>query len=152
MSENQSVPDWDLASPFVMAWEIEPSHIDHYNHVNNVAYIAQLEKVAWAHSNSLGLSIEHYRELDAGMAISRHEIDYLASAVLGDTLLCATWIVHCDKRLKLSRHFQYIRQSDGLTMLRANTHFVCIALSSGKPKRMPTAFSSVYAGALTETQ
>jgi acyl-CoA thioester hydrolase len=135
---------WLHPRPFISQWHIEQEHIDHYKHVNNVAYVSQLEVTAWAHSNSLDLTIETYLDLDRGMAISRHEIDYLAAAVLGDCLLCATWIIECDRRLKLAREFQFIRQSDGLTMLKARTEFVCIALSSGKPKRMPEIFSSVY--------
>ena len=143
--------DWMHPSPFVSEWHIEGEHIDHYNHVNNVAYVRQLEVVAWQHSNSLGLTIDEYQSIDRGMAISRHEIDYLASALLGDTLHCATWIVECDKRLKLARHFQFVRASDKTTMLKARTEFVCIALSSGKPKRMPERFSSVYGAACTGT-
>lgn len=135
---------WLYPQPFITEWQIEQQHIDHYRHVNNVAYVSQLEKTAWTHSNSLGLSIEQYQDLDRGMAISRHEIDYLAAALLGDNLLCATWIIECDHRLKLARQFQFIRQSDGLTMLKARTEFVCISLSSGKPKRMPEIFATVY--------
>ncbi|MFT4993780.1 MAG: acyl-CoA thioester hydrolase [Paraglaciecola sp.] len=135
---------WLHPSPFISQWQIAQEHIDHYRHVNNVAYVSQLEKTAWAHSNALNLRIEQYQDLDRGMAITRHEIDYLAAAVLGDSLLCATWIVQCDNKLKLARKFQFIRQSDGLTMLKARTEFVCIALSSGKPKRMPDIFATVY--------
>lgn len=135
---------WLLERPHIVPWLITPEHIDHYNHVNNVAYVAQLERVAWSHSNHLGLTIEDYQSLDRGMAISRHEIDYHAAALLDETVYCATWIVHCDSRLKLSRQFQFIRGSDKLTLLTAKTDFVCIALSSGKPKRMPKDFSDVY--------
>jgi acyl-CoA thioester hydrolase len=142
---------WLYPSPFITHWQVEQEQIDHYKHVNNVAYVSQLEKTAWTHSNALGLSIEKYQELDRGMAISRHEIDYLAAAVFGDHLLCATWIVECDNKLKLTRQFQIIRQSDGLSMLKARTEFVCIALSSGKPKRMPKVFSEVYGKARIST-
>ena len=148
MSDSLDLLPWDYPKPFVCQWQISPEQIDHYNHVNNVAYVSQLERTAWAHSNALGLSIEQYQELDRGMAISRHEIDYLAAAVLGDTLACATWIVACDNKLKLARQFQFIRLSDGLTMLKARTEFVCIALSSGKPKRMPKVFCDAYFNAM----
>lgn len=136
--------DWQFPNPHVLTWQVDPSQIDHYNHVNNVAYVSKLEQVAWSHSNKLGLTIEKYQQLDRGMAISRHEIDYLAAALLGDTLQCATWIVECDRRLKLARRFQFIRERDGKTLLKAKTEFVCIGLSDGKPKRMPEAFSDIY--------
>lgn len=146
LGERAELP-WLAPNPHVVPWQIEHQHIDHYQHTNNVAYVSQLERLAWDHSNALGLSIEDYRALDRGMAISRHEIDYLGASHLGDELLCATWIIHCDKRLKLSRRFQFIRPRDNATLLQARTDFVCIALSSGKPKRMPPAFAQTYSQA-----
>jgi acyl-CoA thioester hydrolase len=83
------------------------------------------------------------------MAVVRHEIDYLASAYQEDELQLATWIVEWDQRLKMTRRFQLKRPSDGVTLLRAQTTFVCIELSSGKPKRMPGEFIEGYAPALT---
>ncbi|MEP7702584.1 acyl-CoA thioesterase [Paraglaciecola sp. 25GB23A] len=135
---------WQYANPFINEWRISPEHIDHYGHANNVAYVSQLEQTSWAHSNALGLTIEQYKQLDRGMAISRHEINYLAAAYLHDDIACATWIVECDNRLKLTRAFQFIRRADGLCLLTARTEFVCIALSSGRPKRMPPEFTQPY--------
>jgi acyl-CoA thioester hydrolase len=143
-------PAWQLPNPHIVEWQIQADHIDHYDHVNNVAYVAMLEQVAWSHSNALGLNFSEYKSLDRGMAISRHEIDYLTATLLNDTLLCATWIVECDKKLKLTRKFQFIRKSDLKTVLKARTEFVCIALSSGKPKRMPKRFIEVYYKALNK--
>lgn len=136
--------NWSYAQPFITQWTVTQEQIDHYGHANNVVYVSQLEKTSWAHSNHLGLSIEQYQALDRGMAISRHNISYLGSAYLHDKIACATWIVECDQKLKLSRQFQFIRPSDGQTLLTARTDFVCIALSSGKPKRMPAEFAQVY--------
>ncbi len=140
---------WQHPKPFIAPWLVTAEQIDHYQHANNVAYVKQLEITAWAHSNQLGLSIEQYQALDRGMAISRHEINYLAAAYLNDRIDCATWIVECDQKLKLVRHFQFIRQSDQQSLLTARTEFVCIALSSGRPKRMPRLFSDTYSQALT---
>ena len=145
--------NWQLPHPFLLTWQITPEQIDHYQHVNNVAYVKQLETTAWAHTNHLGLTIEQYQALDRGMAISRHEINFLAAAHVGDMIDCATWVVDCDSKIKLSRQFQFIRRHDQLTLLNARTDFVCIALSTGTPKRMPKAFSTVYGAAcLTSTQ
>ncbi len=137
--------NWMYPAPFIVEWQIEQQHIDHYAHVNNVAYVKQLEATSWAHTNKLGLTIQEYQSLDRGMAISRHEIDYLGSAYLNDKILCGTWVLRCDKRLKVSRQFQFIRQSDQQTLLKAKTDFVCIALSSGKPQRLPQTFIDAYA-------
>lgn len=135
---------WHLPNPFLCTWQVTPEQIDHYQHANNVAYVSQLEVTSWTHSKHLGLSIEQYQTLDSGMAIIRHEIDYLAAAHVNDLIDCATWIVRFDNKLKLARQFQFIRRSDQLTLLTARTEFVCIALSTGKPKRMPKEFVDIY--------
>ncbi|MNH33302.1 hypothetical protein D3C79_938050 [compost metagenome] len=82
------------------------------------------------------------------MAVVRHEIDYLAAAYEDDELQLATWIVDWDQRLKMTRRFQLVRPSDGTTLLRAQTTFVCIELSTGRPKRMPSEFIDGYGPAL----
>ncbi|MFT5840572.1 MAG: acyl-CoA thioester hydrolase [Flavobacteriales bacterium] len=135
---------WLLSDPYLCEWRVSPEQIDHYQHANNVTYVSQLEITSWSHSNYLGLTIEQYQALDRGMAISRHEINYLAAAHVNDLIDCATWIVQCDNKLKLTRQFQFIRRDDQQTLLTARTEFVCISLSTGKPKRMPKEFVNIY--------
>jgi acyl-CoA thioester hydrolase len=143
---------WHLPNPFLCTWRVKPEQIDHYQHANNVAYVSQLEVTSWKHSNHLGLTIEQYQALDRGMAISRHEINYLAAAHVNDVIDCATWIVECDNKLKLARQFQFISRRSQQTLLTARTEFVCIALSTGKPKRMPKEFAAVYGPAALSCQ
>ncbi|MEB0151077.1 acyl-CoA thioesterase, partial [Pseudomonas sp. CCC2.2] len=44
--------------------------------------------------------------------------------------------------------FQLVRPADGATLLRAQTTFVCIELSTGKPKRLPPEFIEGYGPAV----
>ncbi len=141
---------WDRDDGFVIDFEVDASHIDELGHANNAVYVTWLESCAWRHSQSLGLGLEDYRRLDRAMAVLRHEIDYLAAAYEGDRLQLATWIVESDQRLKMRRDFQLVRPLDGTTLLRAQTTFVCIQLSSGKPKRMPGEFVEGYGKALVQ--
>lgn len=139
---------WSLPDPFVIDIVVQSEDIDGLGHANNAVYVSWLERCAWRHSQSLGLDLAEYRRLDRAMAVVRHEVDYLASAYEGDQLQLATWIVESDQRLKMTRHFQLRRPADDLTLLRAQTTFVCIELSSGKPKRMPAEFVEGYGRAL----
>ena len=141
---------WGLPDPFVIDIVVQPEDIDGLGHANNAVYVSWLERCAWRHSQSLGLDLAEYRRLDRAMAVVRHEVDYLASAYEGDQLQLATWIVESDQRLKMTRHFQLRRPADDLTLLRAQTTFVCIELSTGKPKRMPVEFVEGYGRALLE--
>ncbi|GAB7529895.1 thioesterase family protein [Pseudomonas sp. 3A(2025)] len=139
---------WDLATPFIIDLTVTADDIDGLGHANNAVYVAWLERCAWRHSQQLGLDLSEYRRLDRAMAVIRHEIDYLASAYENDELQLATWIVDWDKRLKMRRRFQLRRAADGMTLLRAQTTFVCIELSSGRPKRMPDEFIDGYGAAI----
>ena len=136
--------NWMLDNPYVQHWHIDETHIDHYQHVNNVAYLSQLESLAWAHSNALGLQFADYQALNRGMVIKRHELNYHLPTHLGDTLECATWIVFCDRKLTLKRQFQFICPKRNKPVFDALTTFVCVSLDTGTPKRMPKQFVDIY--------
>ncbi|MBD1550384.1 acyl-CoA thioesterase [Pseudomonas typographi] len=140
--------NWDAPEPFTLPLAVGPDDIDGLGHANNAVYVAWLERCAWRHSQQLGLDLAEYRRLDRAMAVVRHEIDYLAAAYEGDALVMATWIADWDEKIRMNRRFQLVRPADGVTVLRAQTTFVCIELSSGKAKRMPGAFLSGYGAAL----
>ena len=55
-----------------------------------------------------------------------------------------TWIVDNDQRISITRRYQIVRESDGVTLLRGRTKWVCVALDSGKPRRMPPEFLTGY--------
>lgn len=138
---------WDWPAPFTACFIALPEHIDELRHVNNAVYVQWMEDCAWQHSGSLGLGMTRFAELDCGMAVLRHEIDYLASALDGDEVCMGTWLAKTDSRLKMDRLFQLVRPADGVTLLRARTTFVCVQLSSGRPRRMPEAFIEGYGSA-----
>lgn len=137
--------DWDLESPFTTGIRVEAGDVDELGHANNATYVRWLERCAWRHSEYLGLSLQDYRALDRAMVVLRHEIDYLAAAYLDEEVTVATWIVESDQRLRLVRQFQIIRPADGQTLLRARSTYVCMALSSGRARRMPAVFLERYA-------
>lgn len=141
---------WDRPDPFTLDLRVQSDDIDGLGHANNAVYVSWLERCAWRHSQRLGLDLSEYRRLDRAMAVVRHEIDYLASAYENEELVMGTWIVEWDRKLKMDRCFQLIRPADGATLLRARTTFVCIELSSGKPRRMPAEFLDGYGQAVLE--
>jgi len=141
---------WDRPDPFTLDISVQSDDIDGLGHANNAVYVSWLERCAWRHSQRLGLDLAEYRRLDRAMAVVRHEIDYLASAYEDEQLVMGTWIVEWDRKLKMDRCFQLIRPADGLTLLRARTTFVCIELSSGRPRRMPSEFLEGYGQAVLE--
>lgn len=137
-------PQWDVAEPFLQPVTVQAGDLDDFGHTNNVVYLSWLERVAWAHSVSLGLSMADYRRLGAGVVARKHELEYLAPTFAGDELLLGTWVHENDGRLSLWRSYQIVRAGDGRTVLRGRTHWVCVDLRTGKPRRMPPEFVEGY--------
>jgi acyl-CoA thioester hydrolase len=138
------VTPWDFGNPHVVALEVLAADIDAYDHVNNSVYLSWLDRAAWSHSATLGLSLETCVALRRGMAAHRTEIDYLRAALLGDQVLVGTWIINTDAKLRVERRFQIRRAADGETLSRARIDYVCINLDSGRAVRMPDSFRNAY--------
>ncbi len=135
---------WDYPHPYTIRVTPRTEDIDGLNHTNNAVYVRWCEQAGWAHSESLGLSLEDYRRLDRAMAIRRGEYDYLLPTGLGQSLTLATWLVGGDGKLTMERRFQLVREGDGVTVLRGRWELVCIEMGSGRPRRMPPEFLETY--------
>lgn len=140
--------DWDYQTPFTLAVQPQAADIDGLNHTNNAVYVQWCEKVAWAHSESLGLTLADYQRLDRAMAIRRGEYDYLLPSLLGEELLLGTWLTASDGKLAMERRFELKRASDSVTLMRGRWELICIEMRSGRPKRMPVEFVQVYDAAV----
>ena len=139
---------WDYTHPFTLPAVPQPGDIDGLHHTNNAVYVQWCERVAWAHSEALGLSLADYQRLDRAMAIRRGEYDYLLPTALGDELIIATWLLASDGKLTMERRFQLVRDRDQATILRGRWDLVCIELSTGRARRMPPRFCEVYLAAM----
>lgn len=135
---------WDFPNPHVIEILVESKHIDIVGHVNNVVYLRWLERVAWNHSEKLGMDWQAYEREGKAMVARRHELDYLAAAFEGDRLKVATWIIENDQKVSLLRAYQIIREADGKTLMRARTRWVCMDIKLGKARRMPESFIEAY--------
>lgn len=138
---------WDHPAPFTWELTVDASHIDELGHTNNAVYVGWCGDIAWRHTTALGLGLACYRELDRAMAMAHAEYDYLAAALEGDQLLLGTWVLDTDGKLSSRRGFQLIRVADGKTLFRGEARFVCIEMSTGRPRRMPNAFIEGYGNA-----
>ncbi len=138
---------WDAPNPHTLNITVQEQHIDVMRHTNNVVYLQWLEDIAWAHSTELGLGPEQYTALGHGLVVREHTLTYLQATRLGEELVLGTWLTEIDK-LSLHRRYQLVRPSDGATVLRGRTHFVCIEIESGRVRRMLPEFYSAYSAAV----
>lgn len=139
---------WDLPDPFTLSIEVTPEDTDRLGHANNVVYVRWLEEISWAHIESLGMTWERHEATGKAMAITRTEIDYLASANAGDRLVLGTWLTDFDGRFRSARQFQLVRASDGKTLVRALSTHACVDLKTQRPTRVPKEYGEILGGAL----
>ncbi len=143
---------WDLPHVHAVELTVPAAAIDVLGHANNVEYLGWLEKAAWDHTTALGLGWDAFQRLNRAMVARHTEMDYIAAAFAGDDLRVGTWIVDNDGRISITRRYQIVRAGDGVTLMRARTRWVCVALDSGKPRRMPPEFVQGYAVTARENQ
>jgi len=135
---------WDLPAPHAISITVSAEEIDAYDHVNNSVYMTWFDRVAWDHSAGVGLPVERCLDLDRGMVVLRSVIAYVRPAVGGDTVRVATWILPNQRKVRVSRRFQVLRDSDGATLARAEIEYACVELSTGRPARWPPVFLERY--------
>lgn len=139
---------WDLPTPFTLELTVRAEDTDRLGHANNVVYVRWLEDVSWAHIESLGMTWELHEKCGKAMAITRTEIDYLASANTGDLLVLGTWLTDYDGRFRSARQFQLVRPADGRTLMRATSTHACVDLKSQRPSRAPKEFAEILGAAV----
>lgn len=137
--------DWDFPNAFIYEVIVAPTHIDEFQHTNNVVYLTWMAKTAWEHSKALGLDFAAYRAINRGMVVRRHELDYIAPSHEGDRVKIGTWITGNDAKLRLRRRFQMVNAATSKTLLRGLSDFICVNIETGKPTRMPESFVTAYA-------
>lgn len=145
-----SQKNWPVADPFIQRRVAASDDIDEFAHVNNLRYPAWALETAWAHSAALGFTIDDYKRIGTGCVVWRHEFDYVAPVLEGETVLIATWIAANDGRLKMTRAYEMRREDTGAVCFRGQTLFVTIDMNSGKPMRMPASFAAYKPAALIE--
>ena len=136
--------NWDYPGPHICVMTVTANDIDALSHTNNGVYVNWCEQAAWSHTRALGLGEAEYRSLNRAMALTQAEYFYLRATHEKDALTVGTWITRWDRKLTMERQFQIIDNNTGETVLRAKHQFVCIEISTGKPRRPPKEFINQY--------
>ncbi len=125
---------------FDMIREVQSADIDALGHVNNVVYVAWINDVAIAHWNSLTTTA--MREAMIWVAL-RHEVDYKAEALLGDTVIVRTW-TGAARGLRYARHTRILRARDQALLAEGLTHWCPMNALTRKPARPPSEIAALF--------
>lgn len=110
---------------------VQQADLDERAHVNNVVYVRWVQEIATAHWRALASAAA---QAEIAWVALRHEIDYLAPAVLGDELVLRTW-VGVAERLTFERFTEIRRADDGRVIARARTLWCPVDMRTGRPRR-----------------
>lgn len=117
---------------------VSEDEIDHLNHVNNIVYVHWVLDAAQKHWEFLS---DEALNATYVWVILRHEIDYLAAALLNDTVTINTWV---EKSVGVkSDRIVEIKRGDKL-LVKAKTTWCLLDKSTMKPARIPTEILSLF--------
>jgi acyl-CoA thioester hydrolase len=116
---------------FELPLRVTAADLDEQAHVNNVVYVRWVQDVAVAHWQSLA---PPEAQAEVGWVARRHEIDYLAPALLDDELVLVTWVGAADG-LTFERFTEVRRVRDDRVLARGRTLWCPVDRRTGRPRR-----------------
>ena len=119
---------------------VSPADLDEQAHVNNIVYVRWVQDTAIAHWVALTTDADR---AEVGWVCTRHEIDYLAPAVLDDELVVRTQVGHA-RGLTYERHTDVRRVRDGRVLARSRTLWCPVDPRTGRPRRVPDALRTLF--------
>jgi thioesterase III len=105
-------------------------HLDIYQHVNNARYLEFLEEARWQYLEESG-DIEYFTSLGYAWAIVNININYRASAYMGDTLELSTELSKIGKKSAVFSHV-ITKQGTDKVVVDADITFVVLDQKTGK--------------------
>ena len=131
--------------PAILKWThtVVEHDLDGLGHANNISYLKWMQSAALAHSAAQGWPVEAYAALGCGWVVRSHFIEYLAPALLGDTILIRTWVADMGK-VTSRRRFLILRDGNDTLLARAETNWAFVDYRTGSPKRIPPEISRAF--------
>lgn len=117
--------------------------IDANRHVNNLAYLRWMQDIATEHSAAQGWTMERYFETGTTWVVRSHYVEYLRPAFEGEGITAHTWIRDVLAR-RSTRRYGFVRGSDGAVLARAETLWVFVDFTTGRPADIPEALRAAF--------
>ncbi len=117
--------------------------IDIQGHVNNLRYLKWMQDVAVAHSTAQGWPMQRYADAGMGWVVRSHSITYKRPAYLGEALTLCTWIAGFSPRSS-PRRYLFWRAADKTVLAEAETMWVFVSLTTGRPIKVPDELRNAW--------
>jgi acyl-CoA thioester hydrolase len=127
---------------------VEPVHLSAaIDHVNNVQYLAWVDRVAELHAEVLGYSRAAMKAAGVMWFVASHTIHYRAEAWLGDRIVAATWVGRL-QRFTCVRQTRLLRPADSTVVAETETTWILVNLATRRPVRPPDVMQAAFASAM----
>ncbi len=127
---------------YTYIFNIPPEAIDANGHVNNVTYVQWMQDAAVRHYSQMGGN-KPLEGLNATWVIREHRVEYLLPAFEGEQVEVRTWVADL-RRVRSTRHYEFVRKTDGKLLVRGQTEWVFVETSSGRPVAIPEEIQSLF--------
>ena len=133
-----------VSSIYAKTFSIPSSAIDDNGHVNNVSYVQWMQDIAIEHYEAIG-GVNPMQLIGATWVVREHKIDYLLPAFEGEEIEIRTWVENV-RRVRSLRQYEFVRKSDGKTLVKGETDWVFVDAKTGVPRAIPDEVHKVFAG------
>jgi acyl-CoA thioester hydrolase len=120
---------------------IPNSAIDENGHVNNVTYVQWMQDIAVEHYASIGGIAA--QGPDSTWVIRKHGIEYFLPAFEGEEIEVRTWVENL-RKVRSLRMYEFVRKSDGKTLVKGESDWVFVDVKTGMPKPIPVEVERIF--------
>ncbi len=131
-----------ISSVYSKTFLIPQSAIDENGHVNNVTYVQWMQDIAVEHYEAIG-GVNPMQHIGATWVVREHKIEYLLPAFAEEEIEIRTWIQDV-RRVRSLRKYEFVRKSDGKTLVKGETDWVFVDVKTGRPVAIPEEISKVF--------
>lgn len=131
-----------LSSIFTKIITVPQTAIDENGHVNNVTYVQWMQDIAVEHYASIGGITA--QGPDATWVVLEHKIEYLLPAFANEEIEVRTWVENI-RRVRSLRKYEFVRKADGKTLVKGETDWVFLDVTTGSPRAVPDEVIAVFA-------
>src|SRR5512133_2043140 len=131
-----------ISQIYSRSFTIPAEAIDGNGHVNNVAYVQWMQDIAVEHYEAIG-GVNPMQLIGATWVVREHKIEYLIPAFAGEEIEIRTWVENV-RRVRSLRKYEFVRKSDGKTLVKGETDWVFVDVKTGAPRAISEEVSKVF--------
>jgi acyl-CoA thioester hydrolase len=134
-----AVDPWRFSSRFA----VRQAELDVLGHVNNAVYLTWIEQVAIDHVEALGFGRDWGLAHGGTWVVREHRVTYLKPVLYGDTVVVTTLPQQLGG-VRGIRRTEIHRASDGALTTEAETEWIFVRASDGRPARVPAELLRLF--------